>query len=260
MKLQQAATILMTVVTLAMAARAAAAAQERSFMGYAYDLESDELVYTETHREFFGEVEVVELETVYRGPAGDLIALRKVDFGTNQLAPEFRFEDKRLGYTEGMSHSDGMVRVFRQGEKSSKLKERLLEPPKLFVADAGFDRFVTQHWDRLVAGDDVSADFLIPGRARFLRFGFELEGEDLIDGEPAVTFRMVCRNAIVRLLVDPIRISYHRDHRILMRYEGMSNIKDANGDNYSVRIEFPFDERGAWAPAEGGRTMEATDG
>ena len=62
------------------------------------------------------------------------------------------------------------------------------------------------------------------------------------------------RSPLLRLLVDPIKVTYHRDLRCLMRYEGLSNLQDPNGDNYSVRIDFPLSERSDWvvdnAPAK----------
>jgi hypothetical protein len=34
-------------------------------------------------------------------------------------------------------------------------------------------------------------------------------------------------------------VVYDRASRQLRRYEGMSNMRDANGKNYKVRVEFP---------------------
>lgn len=58
-----------------------------------------------------------------------------------------------------------------------------------------------------------------PVERRFVGYAFDLKTDELVDTEA------------------------HRDHRYLMRYEGMSNIKDEDGDNYVVRIEFPVAER-----------------
>jgi hypothetical protein len=43
----------------------------------------------------------------------------------------------------------------------------------------------------------------------------------------------------VRMFVPPVTVSYDADTRRLRRYEGVSNIRNRDGENYSVRIEFP---------------------
>ena len=53
-------------------------------------------------------------------------------------------------------------------------------------------------------------------------------------------------NPLLRLIVGPIDVFYHQEHRFLMRYEGMSNISDPNGENHKVRIDFPLGERSDW--------------
>ena len=69
------------------------------------------------------------------------------------------------------------------------------------------------------------------------------EREWLLENEPVVTFRMTASNPFVRILIGAIRVTYHRNDRSLMVYEGLSNITGSDGKGLKVRIEFPRDER-----------------
>jgi hypothetical protein len=215
----------------------------RNFVGYAYDRDTEELVYFERHSEAIrsdgGEI----LSTTYIAPSGEVIVERTVDFSTDELAPPFETEDVRTGYLEGMRYDDEAVVAYRRRPARSGIDERVFGDANSLVVDAGFDRFITSSWDRLAAGEAVGADFLVPSRLKRLPVEVEKIDEWRLDGEPVMTFKMSFRNPLVRLLAGSVKVTYHRDLKILMRYEGLSNIRDANGDNHEVRIDFPLSER-----------------
>jgi hypothetical protein len=52
-----------------------------------------------------------------------------------------------------------------------------------------------------------------------------------------------------------IEVSYRKSDQVLVRYEGLTNIRDAEGANLVARIEFPMKERRT-LPA-GGAALEA---
>lgn len=214
-----------------------------TFVGYAFDLKSDELLYTEVHSKRINESGGIELETHYRGPDGRTIAVRQVDFSEDQLAPHFRLYDDRTGYSEGLNRDGETVFVYRHLPDSSRPEKRMLSGDDPLVADAGFDQLILNQWNRLFLGDDLRAEFLVPARLRTLTFVISKEREWLLDNEPVVTFRMTASNPFVRILIGAIRVTYHRDDRSLMVYEGLSNITGSDGKGLKVRIEFPRDQR-----------------
>jgi hypothetical protein len=213
--------------------------ERRTFVGHAYDLERGDLLYREVHQEeVLGDGGIL-LRTVYECPQGSTIAVREVDYANDPLAPRFRLDDLRGGYSEGLHREDGDLIVYRRLPDAPGPEERRIRSSGLLVADAGFDRLITTAWDRLVAGERVRADFVVPSRLRTLGLVATLETRGTLAGEPVVTFRMRFTNPLVRLLVGPTRVTYHAQQRVLMRYEGLSNLTGADGDTMRVRIDFP---------------------
>ncbi len=220
--------------------------EERVFVGYAYDREDGALVYREVHREIRAERGGVDLETTYLEPDGDLIADRRVAFSSHRFAPSFTLDDRRTGYVEGAAREDGELVVFRREPNDAAIEERVVESTGGLVVDAGFDRFIVANWERLLAGRPLVAEFVVPSRLRALDFKVRKHGEVFLQGQPAVTFRMTISNPVFRLFVPPIDVTYHAGDRFLMRYEGISNIRDRDGTPYEVRIDFPLEERSDW--------------
>jgi hypothetical protein len=222
---------------------AASEVSKRSFVGYATDMETGELMYTEVHHETLHSDGAVHLATVYRGPDGGTIAARNASFADNPVAPPYHFEDLRADYREGLNLDETGLVVYRQLSGQSDPDRKRLGPADNLVADAGFDRLVLREWDRLLSGENVRADFLVPSRLRTLRFVIDMEQKWSLDDEPVVSFKMTSTNPLIRWLMGPIRVTYHQQERFLMRYEGISNLKNADGEIMKVEINFPLDER-----------------
>lgn len=218
-----------------------AAATTNTFVGYATDPASGALRYREIHVERTTAGADL-LETTYVDAGGEVIARREVDFGSDPLAPEFRFEDVRSGRVVGMVRVGDAIEAFRRSGPQEAEERRRLEAPRELVADAGFDRFVSTAWDRLTAGETVAAEFLAASRFTTFRCTMRLVGEGTLDGEPSVTFRMGASNPLIRLLAPEVDVTYHRETRRLLRYEGPSNIRDADGRPMIVRIDFPRED------------------
>lgn len=222
----------------------------RSFVGYAYDQKTGDLVFVERHREIEYAAGGVEVETAYYDSLGEQIAIRTSDFTVDPLLPEFLLEDLRTGYREGMRRTGDELVVYRNRPGRGRQDQRDVEVVEDLVADAGFDRLVTTIWDDLMEGRTKQAEFLVPSRLRSIGFRFFKHDEGTIDGEPTVTIRIRFDNALARLVAGSIDVTYHRERRLLMRYEGLSNISDGKGGNRRVRIEFPLEERSDWLKAD----------
>jgi hypothetical protein len=214
------------------------AAAARTFVGYATDPASGALQYREIHVErSLAGIDV--LETTYVGADGEVLAVREVDFSADDLAPDYRFEDLRSGAVVGMERVDGEVEAFRRRAADEQVDRKRIDETALLVADAGFDRFVSAAWDRLVAGEKVEAEFLAPSRLTTVRCTMRRVAVGELDGDPTVTFRMGAANPLIRLLAPEVDVTYHRETRRLLRYEGPSNIRDGEGRPMVVRIDFP---------------------
>ncbi len=212
-------------------------------VGYAYDRASDKLIYTEQHTfESEGE-ELVKHQVDYVAADGTLLAAKTLDYRGHPYAPEFRMDDKRDDYVEGAQYTDAGYRLFR--ERDQKSADKMLTPESNLVADAGFDRYVRDHLDELLSGEQQSFHMAIAGHLTELRFRVRLLDKKSLFGVPAARFR-VEPASLLRLIADPIDITYATETGRLLRYVGVTNIRNAQGNRYDARIDFPTNG----APAE----------
>ncbi len=212
--------------------------------GHAFRLDNGELVYREVHHPEVEEGRLVGDDVRYLDADGEEFARKRVDYRPNPVRPDFLLEDLRSGYVEGLEAlDDGRVAIRHRGVGDDETRVTRVEPPDDLVADAGFDIRMTRDFDRLLDGERVRLPFLVPSRGDWYSFRATPVEQTEVLGEPALVVRMELSGWVGRLLTSPIDVSYHRDTRALLRYEGVSNIRDADGESLNVRIDFPPDGR-----------------
>lgn len=225
------------------------AALERR-VGHAYSLATGEKLYREIHKPDVDSGELVGDEVVYRAPDDRVIARKRVDFTERAIAPAFRLTDRRTGYVEGLEwpDPDRAALLRREGEEAAMERVEIDAPADL-VADAGFDVVIYRRLDELKAGDELKFPFAAPGRLDTYNYRLRKVDEGRVLGEPAITIRFEPQSAVLRWLVDPIDVAYQRDTGALLRYEGVSNLPNPDGEgNYRVRIDFPPEGRSPEPP------------
>jgi hypothetical protein len=121
------------------------------------------------------------------------------------------------------------------------------------VADAGFDEFIRKQWTALVAGRSLPLDFAVPSRLRSLPFSLQRTGEAQVNGEKAWLFELRLDNWLA-VFAPKIEVAYGKDSRRLLRFMGLSNLRDDRGvDSLVTRIDFETpakaSDEAAWATA-----------
>lgn len=244
--------VLLLGVLLAPSALADPPFRERT--GVAYERGSERVLYTEVHRERVEGSRVVEDRVTYRGPDGEVFAFKSVDFRVSELAPGFVLEDRRTGYLEALEGRPParIVRVREAGERGAR--QARIGGDGGLVADAGFDRFIENHWRALLAGEVLRRRFLVPSRLEAIDVRIRHTGS-AAGGE---TFALEIDSALLRLVAPSVRVRYDSRSRQLVHYEGPSNIRGADGANLDVRIEFAPSRR-AGAPGPGAAAARLGD-
>jgi hypothetical protein len=204
------------------------------------------LLYREQHWLRLREGRPLERLVLYRCPDGIAFARKQVDYRGSAQAPAFALEDARSGYREGLRRTGpvpGPVVFVREGGRVKEAARELPSGP--IVADAGFDEFIRAHWDALVAGESLPLQFAVPARLRSLPFSLQRVGGARVGGERAHVFRLRLQGWL-GLLAPRIEVSYGERSRRLLRFEGLSNLRDDAGRaQLLARIEFPAAPRGA---------------
>jgi hypothetical protein len=228
------------------------AAEERERIGRAYDRTSGALLYQERHTETYAKGEMTADTVHYIDPQGRIFGHKHVDFSRDPFVPDFQLDNTRTGHVEGLTRltADSLHVRFREHAEED-LRQQQLELPRFAIADAGFDRFIESQWEHLIEGKNLVRKFLVPSRLEFMNWRIRRDDDvpqntpdDAKNGDPrevrTVRFALEIDSAFLRLVVPPIMVIYDRDTRRLLRYEGLSNLRDESGENHSVRIEFEY--------------------
>lgn len=216
-----------------------------SYTSVARARHSTDVLYGERHVLLYKEGRVAERAVLYTCRDGSAFA-RKVVTYSSALVPDFLFEDASNGMREGIREST------TSGARSVFYRERSGDPEKSgpvpsvagLVADAGFDEFVQSHWDSLVGGQALEVRFLLPSRLNDYGFQVQRLRGDSIQGAPAEVFRLRL-SGIWGWFIPGIDVYYRSSDHLLLRFDGISGLHDAGGNNYKTTIDFPVEERKA---------------
>jgi hypothetical protein len=201
---------------------------------FASALRDGAALYREEHLVRLAEGSPEERLVLYRCLDGAAFARKRVRYGADPSAPSFQLEDARSGYREGAERTAQGVRVAWTAPGGAEAAALL--PPGPLVADAGFDEWVRAAWEPLTDGESQSMQFLVPSRLRAYRF----EVAPVESGDPGLRAFRLRLGGWLGWLVPSIEVAYEASTRRLVRFEGLSNLRDDAGDApLKVRIEFP---------------------
>ncbi len=218
-------------------------ARDQSFTGYSRDVRSGALLYVESHYVANeGRSDETRVVLYLCSAGGAAFGRKELTYGSTRQEPRFVFRDARSGYEEGLRRTPAGLQVFQRDNQRSKMRQAAVPANIVIVSDAGFDEFVRLHWNDLEAGKAVKFPFLIPSRLDYLNFRVVKHGEVVIEGEPASVIRLNL-SGFLGWFLPYIDVSYRKNDRVLMRYKGLSNVRDVEGNNHTVQIDFPTRER-----------------
>lgn len=218
---------------------AEAADRSTATTAQAFDLESGELLYRETH---CVNDDVSEREVFYQDEDGRLLARKLVDYRPGATTPTFEQQNFYSGETIRVGLEQGQVKMAIVDTASLEPRSEVVLQPEAglpVVIDAGFDMFVREHWDELVGGDDRTFQFPFADREGLVELRIGRLGCSY-DSLTDQCFRLDLSNWFLRVLVAPIELGYDSDSRRLTRYRGLSNIGDANGNGLTVDLRYDY--------------------
>jgi hypothetical protein len=188
----------------------------------------------------------LERLVLYRCPDGRAFARKRIDYRASALAPDFELVDAR-GHREGLRREGGRALVW-SGDDAPRA---LSTPDVPLVADAGFDEYLRRHWTAATSGRPQRIAFAVPAYGRSL--SFKVRGQPPRDAAGPHRFELRLDGVLGRL-APAIRVEYD-DQRRLRRFVGLTNIRDARGDQVEAEIVFAGSPRAvdpaAWQAASG---------
>jgi hypothetical protein len=231
-----------SIVAPAVAASAPDAAGMQHYAGIAYAGDGDQPVYREEHW-VYQDGGAWRRLVLYRCPEGPSFApfARKwvqTPPGGSPYAPDFDLVDARSGYREGVREADGGRQVYFQEDTRAALQSAPLPARTGAVIDTGFDAYVRGHWTELAGKSYVSVPFLVPSRLGYMDLKLGAATATQLDGRDARRLRMTL-DAWYGFAAPSLNLFYAADSHRLLRFQGISNIRDDAGRTQNVRIEFP---------------------
>jgi hypothetical protein len=218
------------------------------YTGTASARHAQQVLYGEHHVLVYRAGHLRERLVLYTCPNGAAFARKKVSYLDPQ-APDFLFDDASNGMQEGVRGQDGERFVFFRANRIEPEKSAPLPRAADLVADAGFDDFIHAHWSTLMNGVALPLRFLVPSRLQAMSFEVQHLRSDRVDGTPAEVFRLKL-TGVLGMVVPGIEVAYDTAQHVLLRFEGISDLRDAAGDNLQASIVFrPGDRRPASAQA-----------
>lgn len=217
---------------------AAHATYEVKLKGKAFDPDTNELLYYETHKVQCSQTgEPISGHVLYQDAKGRTFAEKSLDFHYSARHPSFVLNDHRDHYTQKVDiNTKGIEVKLRKGKDILKADTQVEFPNEEWVIDAGFSAYVRSHWQKLIEGESLHFDFLAVTRQKFYRFELFKLNESI----HTLTVRMVPDNWFIAMVLDPIDITYSKDTRSIKSYEGITNLrKNTHPSEYWVaRIEY----------------------
>lgn len=201
------------------------------FVGFAYALDSDDLLYREEHRIQYEDEQPVSGEVIYLDADENELGIKRSRY-REPARPAYEFDFTGLDRdTERVEPGDAGVRV------DSVRSGNLDWPSGEAVIDSGFHYFILAHFDRLKAGDTLRLEFLAPTRVSWTSLVIEPQS----NSNDRLVMQLKPRNRLISLFFDPIRLTYDIPSRRLLEYRGLTNVPKAGGGNYTARIEYQYE-------------------
>lgn len=234
--------------------------QLKTFIGYAYDMKTQELLYTEHHNyldKFLHDVE-------YKETDGELFASKSINYNHSFFAPDITQTNLRNGEVIDIKRKDKADKgtkneqaiqylvQYKENKKESLEKETIKYTPRLII-DAGFDHFVTHNWQVLSSGKEISIDYLIPSAQDYYELTIKQEtcksNPKLNDQlqtqfEDQYCFSIAASSFFIGLFSSQLELTYSKNKDSgdirLIGFQGRSNISDSKGNYQDVNIVYQY--------------------
>lgn len=232
-------SLLSVAASLLLSLSVSAAQPITELVGEAWALQGEELLYREFHRfEYDADGQITTSRVEYRWPDGSVLGHKTLDFRPDLFVPAFRTEMYDGQWIEALEHNDGELLLIRkQGEGKSREEKRIARKGEM-AGDAGFNTYVQENFDALLSGERLKFSFVAPNRLDSVKFKAERLEDSTLGTTPVVNFKISIAS-FLGFLVDPLLLSYDPKTKYLIEYQGITNIRDRNGDLFEARIRYP---------------------
>jgi hypothetical protein len=179
-------------------------------------------------------------ETDYYGPDRNTkIATLRSDYARSRSMPTYEFVDLRSNYREGMRYLDGRYVVYYQKPKEAEKAKNLREGESLFSCQ-GWHYYLIENLN-VLEQQDIALNLVLPSELDFYSFKIQ---RTATDGNMIVA-NLELSNWLLSFFVPKLRLTYDKQQKKIVEYQGISNILGENGNRQEVTIHYEYGgERG----------------
>lgn len=214
-------------------------ASPAAFKATAVSNKSGKTVYNEEHQVSYEGGLVKNVITTYKDTQGNIIATLTSKFGENNQLPNTEFIDKRTGYRETTTLKNNEYEITTQ-IKDGKKKSRSISVEDNLVCGQGYHNYIIKNLDSFKVNETRELRFIIPSMRDYFTFDLTYLGPLNNEKPDEVTFRLDITNFILKMFADKIQVTYSKKDKVLLQYNGLTNLKDESGDQYDAKLTYEF--------------------
>lgn len=194
-------------------------------------------VYEEVHTAELEGKKILTSVTEYKSPSGKILGILKNNYSKSLNAPEHTMIDPVHKNSHGLRYEGDKLVLFNQDEgKKEETKKLDLDDMKgkLVVGGQGLHYYLVANLEEVIKKGELDLKFLIPGRLDAYNFYLKVVKKS----EENVQFEIEIDNWLLKLFAPKLKLIYDRKNPRLLKYSGLSNIKDEKKDLMNVDIEY----------------------
>lgn len=180
--------------------------------------------------------------STYTTPAGKPIQKAVAVFRKSDLTPiSFRLNDFRSGQMEEMRKDGNRIFLSSREEKGEDSDSDTIDWEPGSLISATVVPKIKREWERLMKGNKVAFQLLVPSRQEAISFRVQVDRELTPPDKSRVVIRMDPDSWVIRQLVDPLFFTFEpaAQHRLL-EFSGRVSIKTDDGDDQDLRITYHY--------------------
>lgn len=210
--------------------------EERKLSARAFDIKDKQLVFTESRSRFYTQDQITHTQVKYIDGKGGLVAKKTLKYTTQRYAPQLEVEQKTLGYRLVAIPVGNKMEITLTEEGKTKKKSISLPPNP--VMDEGIHLLVKDNLPKLLSGQELFFNLMIPERFTWAKFQVSKVGQKSSKFGEILMMEMRPANELLAFLVGTIELEYSLEKEELTTYRGISDIKDLEGENHRVYMDF----------------------
>ncbi len=196
------------------------------------------LVYYERHTVVYDEETLIKSLTEYIDPDGKVIGSLRSDYTHSLSAPEFILRDGRNQSLQGIHWQQNKVEMFSRERPGKRVSTRALSSDSrdVMISGPGLFYFVAKNMEKIISSDGLSFKYIIPGRLE----AFDFLIKPLAHNDQQAEFEVKIKSWLMRIFSPRLKLIYDVKKRRLLSFEGLSNIRDSEGEMMSVDIQYLY--------------------